>query len=68
MTIRNVQRAWYAIRWKMPIIFAFVSIISMILVAYLMVAVLNVVIRRESAYLISTAGGMLTLVYFSEVG
>jgi serine phosphatase RsbU (regulator of sigma subunit) len=48
----NMKRSWSAIRWKMLIIFAFFSIISMILVACFSVAVLNVVIRRESAYLI----------------
>jgi serine phosphatase RsbU (regulator of sigma subunit) len=48
----NVRKSWSAIRWKMLIIFAFFSIISMILVACFSVAVLNVVIRRESAYLI----------------
>jgi serine phosphatase RsbU (regulator of sigma subunit) len=48
----NVRQLWSAIRWKMLIIFAFFSIISTILVACLSVAVLNVVIRRESAYLI----------------
>ncbi len=48
----NMKHAWSAIRWKMLIIFAFFSIISMILVACFAVAVLNVVIRRESAYLI----------------
>src|SRR5258708_21082863 len=48
----NVKHSWGAIRWKMLIIFAFFSIISMILVACFSVAILNVVIRRESAYLI----------------
>ena len=48
----NVRRSWSAIRWKMLIIFAFFSVVSMILVACFSVAVLNVVIRRESAYLI----------------
>ena len=48
----NVKHSWGAIRWKMLIIFAFFSVISMILVACFAVAVLNVVIRRESAYLI----------------
>jgi hypothetical protein len=51
-TFLNVQSAWDAIRWKMLTIFAFFSIISMTLAALLAVAVLNVVIRRESAYLI----------------
>ena len=48
----NLRKSWRAIRWKMLIIFAFFSIISMILVACFSIAVLNVVIRRESAYLI----------------
>ena len=48
----NLKRSWSAIRWKMLIIFAFFSVISMILVACFAVAVLNVLIRRESAYLI----------------
>src|SRR5229473_3920272 len=48
----SMKHSWSAIRWKMLIIFAFFSVISMILVACFAVAVLNVVIRRESAYLI----------------
>ena len=48
----NVKHSWSAIRWKMLIIFVFFSVISLILVACFAVAVLNVVIRRESAYLI----------------
>jgi serine phosphatase RsbU (regulator of sigma subunit) len=48
----KAKDSWGAIRWKMLIIFAFFSVISMILVACFAVAVLNVVIRRESAYLI----------------
>src|SRR6202035_6043754 len=48
----NMKHSWSAIRWKMLFIFAFFSVISMILVACFAVAVLNVVIRRESAYLI----------------
>jgi len=48
----SMKHSWGAIRWKMLIIFAFFSVISMILVARFAVAVLNVVIRRESAYLI----------------
>src|SRR5260370_4384560 len=48
----NVKHSWGAIRWKMLITVAFFSVISMILVACFAVAVLNVVIRRESAYLI----------------
>ena len=48
----KLKRSWGAIRWKMLIIFVFFSVISMILVGCFAVAVLNVVIRRESAYLI----------------
>src|ERR1700722_14724056 len=51
-SLLNMKHSWSAIRWKMLIIFAFFSVISMILVACFAVAVLNVVIRRESAYLI----------------
>ena len=48
----RLKRSWGAIRWKMLIIFVFFSVVSMILVGCLAVAVLNVVIRRESAYLL----------------
>jgi serine phosphatase RsbU (regulator of sigma subunit) len=48
----RLKRSWGAIRWKMLIIFVFFSVVSMILVGCLAVAVLNVVIRRESAYLV----------------
>jgi serine phosphatase RsbU (regulator of sigma subunit) len=47
-----LRNFWSTIRWKMLIIFAFFSITSMFLVGCLSVAVLNVVIRRESAYFI----------------
>jgi serine phosphatase RsbU (regulator of sigma subunit) len=50
--LSKAKDSWGAVRWKMLIIFAFFSVISMILVACFAVAVLNVVIRRESAYLI----------------
>jgi serine phosphatase RsbU (regulator of sigma subunit) len=50
--ILKLKRSWGAIRWKMLTIFVFFSVISMILVGCLAVAVLNVVIRRESAYLV----------------
>src|SRR5438270_10475346 len=50
--LQNVRKFWSTIRWKMLIIFAFFSITSMLLVGCFSVAVLNVVIRRESAYLI----------------
>ena len=49
---QSVKKSWGEIRWKMLIIFAFFSIISTFLVAGFSVAVLNVVIRRESTYLI----------------
>lgn len=49
---RKVKKSWGTIRWKMLIIFAFFSVISTILIGCFSVAVLNVVIRRESAYLI----------------
>ena len=48
----KLKRSWGAIRWKMLIIFVFFSVISMLLVGCFAVAILNVVIRRESAYLI----------------
>jgi serine phosphatase RsbU (regulator of sigma subunit) len=48
----NVKTSWSGIRWKMLIVFAFFSVVSMFLVACFAVAILNVVIRRESAYLI----------------
>lgn len=48
----QLKRAWGAIRWKMLTIFVFFSIVSMILVGCFAVAILNVVIRRESAYLL----------------
>src|ERR1700677_4766961 len=48
----KLKRYWGAIRWKMLIIFVFFSVISMSLVGCFAVAVLNVVIRRESAYLV----------------
>src|SRR5271163_4525466 len=49
---QNMKNYWGAIRWKMLVIFAFFSVVSTILIGALSVAVLNVVIRRESAYLI----------------
>lgn len=48
---RNIKKSWGAIRWKMLIIFTFFSVVSTILIGCLSVAVLNVVIRREGAYL-----------------
>jgi len=50
--LKTLKKAWGAVRWKMLIIFVFFSITSMFLVACFSVAVLNVVIRRESAYFI----------------
>jgi serine phosphatase RsbU (regulator of sigma subunit) len=50
--LQNVRKFWSTIRWKMLIIFAFFSITSIFLVGCFSVAVLNVVIRRESAYFI----------------
>src|SRR5260370_28040504 len=50
--LQYVRKFWTRIRWKMLIIFAFCSIASMFLVGCFSVAVLNVVIRRESAYFI----------------
>src|SRR5271156_4874864 len=49
---QNTRNFWGAIRWKMLIIFAFFSVASTIFIGGLSIAVLNVVIRRESAYLI----------------
>jgi serine phosphatase RsbU (regulator of sigma subunit) len=48
----KLKHYWGAIRWKMLIIFVFFSVISMSLVGCFAVAVLNLVIRRESAYLV----------------
>ena len=48
----KLKGSWAAIRWKILIIFTFFSIVSVIMVTCFSVAVLNVVIRRESAYLI----------------
>jgi serine phosphatase RsbU (regulator of sigma subunit) len=50
--LQYVTKFWTTIRWKMLIIFAFFSIASMFLVGCFSVAVLNVVIRRESAYFV----------------
>jgi hypothetical protein len=48
----TLRKAWAAIRWKMMIIFSFFSIVLVAMVICLSIALLNVVIRRESAYLI----------------
>jgi serine phosphatase RsbU (regulator of sigma subunit) len=49
---QSVKKSWDAVRWKMLVIFAFFSITSTFLVGCFSIAVLNVVIRRESAYLL----------------
>jgi hypothetical protein len=49
---QGIKIYWGAIRWQMLIFFAFFSVVSTILIGALSVAVLNVVIRHESAYLI----------------
>jgi hypothetical protein len=48
----ELRKAWAAIRWKMMIIFSFFSIVSVAMITCFSIALLNVVIRRESAYLI----------------
>lgn len=48
----KIRKAWRAIRWKILIIFVFFSVVSTLLISAFSIAVLNVVIRRESAYLI----------------
>ena len=48
----TLKRHWGEIRWKMLIIFGFFSVISMSLMGSFAVAVVNVLIRRESAYLL----------------
>ena len=48
----KLRDAWAAIRWKMMIIFSFFSIVSVAMITCFSIAVLNVVIRRESAFLI----------------
>lgn len=48
----KLTRAWAAIRWKILFIFTFFSVMSVIMITCFSIAVLNVVIRRESAYLI----------------
>ena len=49
---QSLRKAWGTIRWKMLIIFSFFSIVSVAMVTCFSIALLNVVIRRESAYLI----------------
>jgi HAMP domain-containing protein len=48
----RLSNAWAAIRWKMTIIFSFFGIVSVAMITCFSVALLNVVIRRESAFLI----------------
>ncbi|NYF87998.1 SpoIIE family protein phosphatase [Tunturiibacter empetritectus] len=43
---------WTTIRWKILILFSLSSVVSVIMVTGFSIAVLNVIIRRESAYLI----------------
>jgi hypothetical protein len=49
---QRIKKSWGEVRWKMLIIFAFFSVISTLLVTCFSIAVLNVVVRRESSYLI----------------
>ena len=49
---RKVRQSWSAVRWKMLVIFAFLSIISTFLVVSCAAALLNVVIRRANSSLI----------------
>ena len=48
----KLSSAWASIRWKMMIIFSFFSIVSVAMITCFSIALLNVVIRRESAFLI----------------
>src|SRR6476620_4703730 len=50
--LMKVRKAWGQIRWKMMIIFSFFSIIPVAMITCFSIALLNVVIRREGAYLI----------------
>jgi len=50
--LMKLRAAWGMIRWKMMIIFSFFSIISVAMITCFSIALLNVVIRRESAYMI----------------
>jgi serine phosphatase RsbU (regulator of sigma subunit) len=49
-TFLRIGRFWTSIRWKILIISSLFSVGSVIMVACFSIAVLNVVIRRESAY------------------
>jgi len=50
--LRQIRKAWGTIRWKMMIIFSVFSVISITMVTCFSIALLNVLIRREGAYLI----------------
>ena len=50
--VRNIEKFWGELRWKMLVIFTFFSVTSTLFVACFLVAGLNVVVRRESALLI----------------
>jgi serine phosphatase RsbU (regulator of sigma subunit) len=47
----RLREIWGATRWKIFFIFGFFSVASVLLVALFSVALLNVIVRRESAYL-----------------
>jgi hypothetical protein len=49
---QKIEQSWSAVRWKMLVIFAFLSIISTFLVVSCAAALLKVVIRRANASLI----------------
>ncbi len=49
---RNIREASRVIRWKMLVIFVFFGVLSTMLLGVFSLALLNVVVRRESAYLI----------------
>ena len=49
--LQKAKQSWSEVRWKMLVIFAFLSIISTLLVVSCAAALLNVVIRRANASL-----------------
>jgi serine phosphatase RsbU (regulator of sigma subunit) len=49
---RKVREAWGATRWKMLLILVLFGVLSTLLIGAVSVALLNVVVRRESSYLI----------------
>jgi hypothetical protein len=49
---QKVKQSWSAVRWKMLVIFSFLSIISTFLVVSCAAALLNVVIRRANSSLV----------------